>query len=172
VELEHGQIIARRRENRAMHEYRAQIEWQRDEREAFTDHRYHRGHRLRFDGGAELAASSSPANVPLPYSDAAAVDPEEMFVASLSSCHMLWFLALAAKAGWCVDRYVDDAVGTMAKNADGRLAMTRVTLRPHVEFGGARRPTADELQVLHHRAHGECFIANSVKTEVRCEPPS
>lgn len=153
-----------------MSEYSAQVVWQRDARERFTDNRYHRGHRLRFDGGAEVAGSSSPSVVPLPYSDAAAVDPEEMFVASLSSCHMLWFLSLAAQAGLQVDRYQDDAVGVMERNAEGRTAMTLVTLRPRVAFGGERQPGSDELQALHHRAHDACFIASSVKTELRCEP--
>ena len=153
-----------------MHEYTARIEWERDTAEAFTDNRYHRRHRLLFDGGAEVAGSSSPASVPLPLSDASAVDPEEMFVASLSSCHMLWFLALAAKAGFRVDHYNDPAVGIMQRNAAGKVAMTLVTLRPQVAFGGARLPTGDELHALHHRAHEECFIANSVSAEVRCEP--
>ena len=116
-----------------------------------------------------VQVSSSPSVVKLPFSHPAAVDPEEMFVASLPSCHMLWFLSLAAGDGWCVDRYEDDAAGTMAKNAEGRVAMTVVTLRPRVVFAG-RQPTAAELHALHHRAHEECFIANSVKTEVRCEP--
>jgi organic hydroperoxide reductase OsmC/OhrA len=151
-----------------MSDYTARVEWQRDEPEAFTDQRYHRRHRLLFDGGAEVPGSSSPSVVPR-YSDAAAVDPEEMFVASLASCHMLWFLSLAAQAGYRVDRYTDDATGTMARNAEGRLAMTLVTLRPRVTFDGAA-PDAAALHALHHRAHEECFIANSVKTEVRCEP--
>lgn len=153
-----------------MHEYTARIEWERQAAEAFVDNRYHRRHRLLFDGGAELAGSSSPAVVPLPLSDAAAVDPEEMFVAALSSCHMLWFLSLAAKRGYRVDRYVDAARGVMQRNAAGRMAMTRVTLCPQVAFGGEHQPTADELQALHHQAHSECFIANSVITEVVCEP--
>lgn len=152
-----------------MSEYRAQTEWRRRADEVFTDNRYGRRHLLRFDGGVELPASSSTSVVPLPYSDASAVDPEEMFVASLSSCHLLWFLSLAAKAGWRVDHYVDDATGTMARNAEGRVAMTQVTLRPRVGFAGAA-PSRAELEALHHRAHEECFIANSVKTEVRCEP--
>jgi len=152
-----------------MSEYTSQVEWQRADGEAFTDNRYHRGHRLRFDGGVDMPGSSSPDNVPR-YSDPAAVDPEEMFVASLASCHMLWFLSLAAGAGFRVDRYVDDAVGTMKRNAEGKVAMTLVTLRPRVDCGGDKRPSADELHALHHRAHDECFIANSVKTEVRCEP--
>ncbi|WP_201493203.1 OsmC family protein [Rubrivivax sp. A210] len=153
-----------------MHEYTALIEWQREADEAFTDNRYHRRHRLQFDGGAEVAGSSAPAVVPLPYSDAAAVDPEEMFVAALSSCHMLWFLSLAAQAGYRVDRYLDQAAGVMARNAKGKLAMSRVTLRPRIEFGGARLPSPEQLQALHERAHDECFIANSVVCEVRCEP--
>ena len=125
---------------------------------------------LRFDGGAQVPGSSSPHVVPVPGSDPAGVDPEEAFVASLSSCHMLWFLSIAAQRRYCVDRYFDAAVGEMARNADGKLAMTRVTLRPQVDFSGERRPTAPELDAMHHEAHDECFIANSVKTEVRCEP--
>ena len=148
----------------------AQLHWQRAAQEAFTDNQYSRRHSLRFDGGAELAGSSSPGVVPLPWSDPAAVDPEELFVASLASCHMLWFLSLAAKRGWCVDDYTDDAVGTMARNAQGQTVMTVVTLRPRVRFGGAKQPGADELHALHHDAHAACYIANSVKTEVRCEP--
>jgi organic hydroperoxide reductase OsmC/OhrA len=154
----------------AMHEYHAQIAWQRHPREPFTDQRYSRLHLLRFDGGIEVPASSAPSSVPLPYSHAEAVDPEEMFVASLSSCHMLWFLSLAAKDGWRVDRYDDDAVGIMSKNAEGKVAMTRVTLRPGVAFSGDKTPSAAELEALHHLAHEECFIANSVKCEVRVEP--
>jgi organic hydroperoxide reductase OsmC/OhrA len=152
-----------------MSSYTATIAWRRDGA-TFVDDRYSRAHTWKFDGGVEVPASSSPAVVPLPMSDAAAVDPEEMFVASLSSCHMLWFLSLAAKAGWRVDRYADGASGVMQRNAAGRWAMTRVTLRPQVAFGGERLPGTDELHALHHRAHDECFIANSVHTEVRCEP--
>ena len=116
------------------------------------------------------ARLASPHSVRLPWSDPAAVDPEEGFVASISSCHMLWFLSLAAEAGWCVDRYVDDAVGEMAKDDRGRMAVTVVTLRPLVVFSGDRVPDRAELERLHHRAHEECFIANSVRSEVRCEP--
>ena len=153
-----------------MSDYTARIEWQRSPLEAFDDNRYSRKHQIRFDGGVQIAGSSSPSVVPLPLSDASAVDPEEMFVASLASCHMLWFLSLAAGRGLRVDRYVDDAVGTMAKNAEGRLAMTLVRLRPQVAFIGERRPDAAALEALHHEAHERCFIANSVKTEVRVEP--
>jgi organic hydroperoxide reductase OsmC/OhrA len=103
-------------------------------------------------------------------SDASAVDPEEAFVAALSSCHMLWFLALAAKRRFCVDRYFDAAVGVMEKNAEGRVAITRVTLHPEVCFSGEHRPSPAEIEQLHHAAHEACFIANSVKSEVVCEP--
>lgn len=150
--------------------YTAELSWQRGADEAFTDQRYSRRHRLRFDGGAELAGSSSPAVVPLPWSDAAAVDPEELFVAALASCHMLWFLSLAARAGHIVDTYEDEAVGEMARDAKQRLAMTRVTLRPRVRCAGPNPPDAAALAALHHRAHEACFIANSVTTQVRCEP--
>src|SRR5262249_15598580 len=105
-----------------------------------------------------------------PFSDPAAVDPEEMFVAALANCHMLWFLSLAAAKRFRVDRYVDDAEGVMEKNSEGRMAVTRVTLRPLVEFSGESIPTPVEVAALHHHAHEECFIANSVKTEVRVEP--
>ena len=154
-----------------MSEYTVILVWQRQASEGFSDNRYSRRHTLTFDGGFVLPGSSSPAVVPLPFSDASAVDPEEMFVASLSSCHMLWFLSLAAAAGHRIERYEDEAVGTMARNAEGRVAMMRVVLRPRVVFVAAT-PVADAraLAALHHEAHDKCFIANSVKTEVVCEP--
>ena len=152
-----------------MSSYSAEVSWQRHG-EDFLGNRYSRRHLLRFDGGLEVPGSSSPHVVPVPMSDAAALDPEEAFVASLSSCHMLWFLSIAAKRRFCVDSYLDAAEGVMAKNADGKLAMTVVTLRPAATFSGERLPTREELDKLHHEAHEACFIANSVKTEVRCEP--
>lgn len=152
-----------------MAQHSAEILWLRDEQD-FLNNRYSRAHSWRFDGGLEVAASSSPHVVPLPWSDAHAVDPEEAFVASLSSCHMLWFLSLAAKQGFQVDRYADQASGVMARNDEGRMAMTEVVLRPQVSFSGARLPDNQQLHALHHLAHEECFIANSVKTQVRCEP--
>ena len=152
-----------------MSTYTAAIRWSRGEQK-FTDNRYSRAHLWRFDGGAVVPASSSPAVVPLPMSDAAAVDPEEAFIASLSSCHMLWFLALAAKRGYVVDTYADDASGVMEKNPAGRLAMTSVTLRPLVAFSGAKLPDRVALDTLHHAAHAECFIANSVRSEIVIEP--
>jgi organic hydroperoxide reductase OsmC/OhrA len=152
-----------------MAHYTAEVLWLRNEGD-FAGNRYSRRHLLRFDGGLEVPGSSSPHVVPLPMSDASALDPEEAFVSSLSSCHMLWFLSIAAKRKFCVDRYFDAAEGVMEKNADGKMAMTIVTLRPDVEFSGAHQPTREELDSLHHEAHDACFIANSVKTEVRCEP--
>jgi organic hydroperoxide reductase OsmC/OhrA len=152
-----------------MSEYAATITWSRDGA-AFTDNRYSRSHRWLFDGGVEVPASSSPTVVPLPLSVAAAVDPEEAFVASLSSCHMLWFLSIAANRGFVVDSYQDAALGILAKDSAGKLAMTQITLRPEARFGGDRQPTRDELTGMHHESHEQCFIARSVKTEVRCEP--
>jgi organic hydroperoxide reductase OsmC/OhrA len=152
-----------------MSEYTAEVLWERGDQD-FLANTYSRRHSLRFDGGAEWAGSSSPHVVPLPFSDASAVDPEEAFVASLSSCHMLWFLTMAVKRKFCVDRYFDAASGVMEKNADGKMAMTVVTLRPEVTFSGENQPTREQIEHMHHRAHEECFIANSVKTDVRCEP--
>jgi len=152
-----------------MSKHTATVHWQR-EGQAFVDRRYRRHHVWRFDGGLELPASSSPQMVALPLSDAGAVDPEEAFVAALSSCHLLWFLDLACRAGWLVDDYQDAASGLLAADAQGRLAMTHVTLRPRVVFVGDHQPAAAEILRLHHAAHEACFIANSVKTEVYCEP--
>ncbi len=153
-----------------MAEYVASIEWSRSDTEAFTDNRYSRAHTWRFDGGITVAASSSPHVVPLPYSVEANVDPEEAFVASLSSCHMLWFLYLAGNSKRVVDSYRDNALGVMAKNAQGKLAMTEVILRPEIKFSGNNQPDQSEIDALHHQAHEQCFIANSVKTEIKIEP--
>ena len=149
--------------------YSSEVVWKRGT-QVFADNKYSREHVWRFDGGIEINASSSPHVVPLPYSSEAAVDPEEAFVASLSSCHMLWFLSIAAKRGFIVDEYRDEALGVMKKNDAGKLAMTEVVLRPGVKFSGSCIPDASQIHTLHHDAHEECFIANSVKTEVRCEP--
>ena len=152
-----------------MAEYKTVVLWSRDGA-TFTDNRYSRSHRWLFDGGVEVAASSSPHVVPVPLSVAAAVDPEEAFVVSLSSCHMLWFLSIAAKREFVIESYRDEAVGVMGKDESGKLAMTRVTLRPEAHFSGENRPTADEVLAMHHGAHEQCFIARSVRTDVRCEP--
>ena len=152
-----------------MSEHTATISWRRGNA-PFVDLRYPRAHTWRFDGGAVVPASSAPTSVPVPLSDPAAVDPEEAFVASLSSCHMLCFLALAAMRGLVVDSYDDEARGVLATNAEGRQAVTVVTLRPRVAFAGERLPTRAEIDSLHDEAHQRCFIAASVTTEVRCEP--
>ena len=147
----------------------ARIRWERGD-QPFIDSRYSRAHRWLFDGGAEVPGSSSPDVVPPPMSDAGAVDPEEAFVASISSCHMLWFLALAAARKYRVDRYDDVAEGVMEKDAAGRMAITRVTLRPAAAFSGDKLPSREDIERLHHQAHERCFIANSVKTAIACEP--
>ena len=152
-----------------MGSYIADLEWVRGEQD-FIGNGYSRRHRIRFDGGVEIPGSSSPHVVPAPRSDPSAVDPEEAFVASISSCHMLWFLSIAAARKYCVDRYTDHAVGVMGRNAKGKEYVAEVTLHPVVAFSGKRIPTTEELAALHHRAHEECFIANSVVTEIRCEP--
>jgi organic hydroperoxide reductase OsmC/OhrA len=149
-------------------EHDATIEWQRQGAD-FDYKTYSRAHTLTFDGGVHVPASAAPANVPATAKGPAGVDPEQAFVASLSSCHMLWFLHLACKAKLVVDRYIDHASGILAKDASGREAMTRVTLRPTVTFSG-RAPSAEEHAQLHDAAHHRCFIANSVKTEVTLEP--
>ena len=136
----------------------------------FLGKRYSRAHTWTFDGGVVVPASSSPLVVPLPMSDAGAVDPEEAFVASLSSCHMLWFLDIASRAGYAVESYEDAADGRMGRNAAGKLVVDVVTLRPRARFAGARVPDAAALAALHHEAHEECFLANSVRCEIRCEP--
>ena len=151
------------------HPHTALIRWQLGDAD-FLGKRYSRAHTWTFDGGAVVPASSSPHVVPLPMSDAAAVDPEEAFVASLASCHMLWFLDIAARAGYAVDSYEDAADGRMGRNAAGKLVVDLVTLRPRARFTGARVPDAATLAALHHEAHEECFLANSVRCEIRCEP--
>lgn len=149
---------------------RASVRWQSDG--AFSTGRYSRAHELRFDGGAVVRGSSSPDVVPLPLSDPAGVDPEEALIASVSACHMLWFLSLAQADGWDVASYEDDAEGMMRKDERGRIAITRITLRPAIAFAGPP-PEPAELDRLHHQAHERCFIANSLRTEIVVEaaPP-
>lgn len=149
-----------------MSTHTAEVHWQKQPDEAFTDNRYSRRHVWRFDGGASVPASSSPHAVRVPFSDPAAVDPEEAYVAALSSCHMLWFLSLAAQQKFAVTDYVDAAAGTLENNADGKAVITRVVLKPQVTFGGAQAPTDAEVHGLHHAAHDACYLANSVKTEI------
>lgn len=151
-----------------MSSFGAEVVWNRQETEKFTERRYSRGHTWRFDGGAEVPASSSPHVVPLPYSVEENVDPEEAFVATLSSCHMLFFLHFASDEGLVIDQYFDAATGVM-ETIDGKTMITKVTLRPKVTYGSTAPDVALEDD-LHHRAHEACFLANSVKTEVVTEP--
>ena len=145
--------------------YSATVRWTRDPGTDFAKGQYSRAHEWAFDGGAVVPASPSPHVVPAPWSDQAGVDPEEAFVASLSSCHMLFFIDFARRDGLVVDGYVDEAEGLLEKRSDGKMAMTRVTLRPQVMWGG-EAPDDAATADLHHRAHEACFIANSVNTEV------
>jgi organic hydroperoxide reductase OsmC/OhrA len=154
-----------------MHTYLATTTWNRGE-QPFTDNKYSRAHELIFDGGVRVPASSSPLSVPEPMSVAANVDPEEALVAAASSCHLLVFLYIACKAGFVVDSYLDQATGEMGRNAAGRIAFTRITLRPKIVFSGERQPTAEELETLHHAAHDDCYIANSIKAEIVVETPT
>src|SRR5688572_33283934 len=135
-----------------VHRHTARVSWLRNGA-AFSDNRYSRGHQWSFDGGARIAASSSPSVVPLPYSVAEAVDPEEALIAAASSCHMLTFLYVAAKQGFVVESYEDDAYGSMVKNAAGRTGIDRITLRPKIEFSGDNRPTTEQIGDLQHPAH-------------------
>jgi len=153
------------------HEYTATVRWQRGPDEAFTDNKYSRGHTWAFDGGVTVPASSSPLSVRLPLSRADAIDPEEALVAAVSSCHMLTFLYLAAKQGFAIDSYEDAAVGMMTKNDRGKLFISKVTLRPRIVFSGEKQPSKAELAELHHHAHEECYIANSVLAEVAVSAP-
>src|SRR5690606_6310583 len=148
-----------------MSEHTATIIWQRGD-QRFTDNAYSRGHEWKFDGGTTVAASASPDVVPLPMSVAENVDPEEAFVASLSSCHMRFFLSIAAKRGFVVDSYTDAAIGYTGKNEDGKVAVTKVVLEPKVSFVGDQVPTVEQMQQMHEKSHDLCFIANSVKTEI------
>ena len=154
-----------------MSEYKVIITWQRADDEDFIQSEYSRGHKWSFDGGAVIPASSSPHVVPLPYSVEANVDPEEAFVAALSSCHMLLFLSIAAKRKFIVDAYFDNAVGMMEQNEKGRFSITKVKLRPEITFSGEKQPTIEQIKKMHQQSHEQCFIANSVKTAVITEIP-
>ena len=148
-----------------MSTYTATINWTSDSPETFTKQRYTRGHTWEFDGGVVVPASSSPQVVPR-FSVETAVDPEEALVASVSSCHMLTFLYFAANAGFNVASYADDAVGVMAKREDGRQWMATITLNPQIKWID-EAPTKDELAGLHHNAHRECYITNSIKSKIK-----
>jgi organic hydroperoxide reductase OsmC/OhrA len=152
------------------HRYTASVSWSLGDDADFCKGRFSRRHNWRFDGGIEVVASSSPLVVPVPMSDAEAVDPEEALVAALSSCHMLCFLRIAGQHGFVVESYTDEAVGTMDKNHHGKIAVTQVVLNPKVKFSAGNMPDDAMHSHLHHEAHEACFIANSVTTEVVCRP--
>jgi organic hydroperoxide reductase OsmC/OhrA len=148
-----------------MSQHKATLSWKSDN-ENFLTGKFTRVHTWAFDGGAVVAASASPSVVPAPYSSAAAVDPEEAFVASVSSCHMLTFLHEARKAGFRVDAYDDEAVGELTKNERGVPWISKITLNPRIVYGGDKRPSPEDESQLHHKAHDFCFIAQSIKTDV------
>ena len=151
-----------------MAEFQSTVAWKREGPD-FKQQRYSRAHEWRFDGGAVVRGSSSPHAVPVPWSDPAGVDPEEAFAASVSSCHMLWFLSIAAGRGFVVDRYEDEAVAVMTDIAPRRQAITQVTLRPAIVFSGDKLPAEGDVAALHHAAHDHCYIANSIKAEVKVD---
>jgi organic hydroperoxide reductase OsmC/OhrA len=151
-----------------MSEHRATIEWSCTGLD-FRRHQYSREHTWRFDGGTSVPASASPGIVPAPWSNAAAVDPEEAFVASVSSCHMLWWLSLAARQGFDVVRNRDEAVGTLGRDEHGRAWISAITLCPRIDYG-TRAATPEEESRLHEQAHAQCFIANSIRTQVVVRP--
>jgi organic hydroperoxide reductase OsmC/OhrA len=149
-----------------MSEYCADIIWRRTAGEAFVDSRYSRAHEWRFDGGVVVPASSAVASVPLPYSKRENVDPEEALVAAASSCHMLSFLYVAARSRFIVDAYEDHALGSMSADERSRKSITRIVLRPKVRFSGPRAPDDAAVERMHHEAHEQCYIANSLRSEI------
>ena len=148
-----------------MSKHTSSLRWNRGDK-PFTYEGYSRDHEWIFEGGQRLTGSAAEAFLGSPEG----VDPEEALVVALSSCHMLTLLAIAAKKGWTVESYDDDAEGTLGKNDAGKLSLTRVTLRPRIIFAEGKTPDAEALQRLHHQAHENCFIANSVKATVVVEP--
>ena len=148
-----------------MASYTANLLWERGD-EPFDDGKYSRAHTISFDGGISVVGSSSPHVVRVPMSREDAVDPEEMLVASLASCHMLFFLDFSRRAGYVIDAYIDKAEGVMGKDDRGRMAVTQVRLNPHVIWAGEKAPTPEELRELHHKSHEACFIANSFRGDV------
>lgn len=148
-----------------MNRYRATVRWHL-QNGVFLQNKYSRKHRWYFDGGLEIPASASPHHVPESFCDLSAVDPEEAFVASISSCHMLWFLSLASRNNFIVEKYEDKAEGIMQENQERKLAITEVILRPVVQFEPGKLPDRSTFDKLHEQAHNRCFIAQSVKTEI------
>lgn len=149
-----------------MSDYRATISWSRGQDEKYIDDKYSREHLWEFEAGLKIPASPSHHIVPLPYSNPNNLDPEEAFVASLSSCHMLFFLSLCAQEGFIVDDYKDSAVGVLSRIGRNKMAMTKVTLNPNAHYSGEKLPDDKDIERIHHKAHEQCFIANSVTTEI------
>jgi organic hydroperoxide reductase OsmC/OhrA len=147
--------------------YTASIFWKKKETESFTDNKYSRGHTWVFDGGVQLPASASPQVVPLPMSDESAVDPEEAFVAAISSCHMLFFLTIAASSNYIIETYDDQAEGIMSKNEHGQMVMGDIILKPKIVFSGTTIPSAEQIAELHNSAHHKCYLANSIKSTIK-----
>lgn len=148
-----------------MSTHTATVTWQRGE-DDFAANQYSRAHEIEFDGGITVQGSASPSVVKAPFSREDAVDPEELLVASLSTCHMLWFLDFARRAGFIVDAYEDRASGVMGKDERGRIAVTQVKLNPYISWGGDKQPAPEEVRELHHKSHEACFIANSFRGDV------
>lgn len=151
-----------------MSEHKATIIWNRTGPD-FVAGKYSRQHTWTFDGGITMPASASPSVVPPPWSNPAYVDPEEAFVAAVSSCHMLTFLFLASQQGFLVDSYHDEAVGLMSRNERGAQWVSLIRLRPQITYSGDKRPTPSDEQHLHHLAHDQCFIANSIDSKIEVE---
>ena len=149
--------------------FEANVEWAKSDQEDFVGNKFSRAHWWQFDGGVSVPATASHHIVPVPYSKPENVDPEEAFIAALSSCHMMAFLTVASKKKYVVESYVDQAYGALEQGEDGKFAMTEVTLRPNICFSGSRQPSKDVLKKMHHVAHENCFIANSVKTQINIE---
>ncbi len=150
--------------------YSARIFWKKNLNEPFADNKYSRAHKWSFDGNVEVSASSSPQVVAIPMSDESAIDSEEAFVASLSSCHMLFFLSIAAANHYIIESYEDNAEGVMDKNKEEKFAITNITLKPKIRFSGTNIPSNEQVKNLHRLAHEKCYIANSVKSEINIIP--
>lgn len=151
-----------------MSKHFATIRWFGSPGEDFAKGQYSRGHSWNFDGLTNVAASASPHIVPMPWANPDAVDPEEAFVASAASCHMLFFLDFSRRAGLIITGYDDEAEGLMEKGADGKMRITRITLRPKIVWSGDP-PDQAQIDELHHKSHEACFIANSITSEIAIE---
>ncbi len=148
----------------------AKLRWKKKPEEVFTNHKYSRLHTWLFDGGTAVRASSSPEIIPAPMSDVSAIDPEEAFIAALSSCHMLFFLSVTASRQYVVDSYEDEVEGITEKDENKKISITKITLRPKVIFSGDNIPSSNEIKFFHETAHKKCYLANSVKAKISIHP--